>query len=169
MIARDHLAAVDADASLEADAPDLVEVLIERRERVAHLGCGSNGTQRIVLVHDRYAEDRHHGVADELLHDAAVTLDHRAHRVEIAAHETTVRLGVELLAQSRRVDEVGEENRDVLPDLGQGLRVHHRSRAARGEENRRARVLPEIERRADGGCGAIADDDLVRLCETDEP
>ena len=32
-------------------------------------------TQRVVLMHLRHAEDRHDGVADELLHGAAVALE----------------------------------------------------------------------------------------------
>ena len=43
-------------------------------DRVAELQRGAHGTQRVVLVHLRHAEYGHHGVADEFLHRAAVTL-----------------------------------------------------------------------------------------------
>ena len=75
VVTRDHLAAVDADAALEADAPGLLELLIERRERRAHLERGPHGAERIVLVDDGNAENREHGVADELLDRAAVAFD----------------------------------------------------------------------------------------------
>ena len=45
---------------------------------------GRHGPQRVVLVHDRDAEDGHHGVADELLDAAAVALDDRLHPLEVA-------------------------------------------------------------------------------------
>ena len=41
-------------------------------KRVPHLDRGAARPQRVVLVHDRHAEDRHHRVADELLDRAAV-------------------------------------------------------------------------------------------------
>ena len=41
---------------------------------------GANGPLGVVLLRDRRAPDRHHGVADELLDRAAVALDHRAAR-----------------------------------------------------------------------------------------
>ncbi len=39
--------------------------------------AGAHGPLRVVLVHDGHPEDSDHGVADELLHDAAVRLDRR--------------------------------------------------------------------------------------------
>ena len=47
---------------------------------------GADGAEGVVLVGDRDAEDRHHGVADELLHGAAVALDRRGHRREVPEH-----------------------------------------------------------------------------------
>ena len=81
----DHLAGVDADPRLDA----------ELRQRVAHLDGGPHGAERVVLVHLRHAEDRHHGVADELLDGAAVPLDDRLHLVEVAREDRAQRLGVE--------------------------------------------------------------------------
>ena len=68
----------------------------------------------ILLLGAVEAEDGHHRVADELLHDATVGLD-----VLVPAHEVGVDhgsdiFGVELLGQHGEVDEVGEQDRDEL-------------------------------------------------------
>ncbi len=105
---------------LEADTPGLLEILIERRERLSHLDCGAHGPQRIVLAHDRDAEHRHHGVADELLDQPAVAFDHGLHLLEVAQQEMPERLGVELPAHPGRIHQIGEEDRDRLAHLGLG-------------------------------------------------
>ena len=48
------------------------------RDRRDEVERGTHGALRVVLLRDRRAPDRHHGVADELLDRAAVPLDHRA-------------------------------------------------------------------------------------------
>ena len=62
-----HFAGVDADPRLEAESSDGVAKLCRSTKR----------TKRIVLVERRDPEDRHHGVADELLHRAAMALQSR--------------------------------------------------------------------------------------------
>ena len=163
VIAGHHLAAVDPDASLKAHAPGRLEPRVESRQRFAHLRRGANRAQRVVLVQDGNAEDRHHGVADELLHDAAVSRDDRLHRAEILRHEQAQRLEVELLSEPRRVDEVGEEHRH-------GLSHFARDRLARGpDEHVCPPVLAQLERGLERAAGAVADDDVAGLCEADEP
>ncbi len=61
----DDLARLDPDPRLE---PELADAL-ERREG------GADGPLRVVLVRERHAERSHHGVAGELLDDAAVRDD----------------------------------------------------------------------------------------------
>jgi hypothetical protein len=61
LCAGDHLAGVEPDARLEA----------ELGKHISHLGCRPHRAQRIILVDGRHAEDRHDGVADELLYRAA--------------------------------------------------------------------------------------------------
>ena len=63
--ARDHLAGLDSDPASH----------LEAGQRVSHLARGPHRSKRIVLVQHRHAEHRHHGVADELLHRAAMALD----------------------------------------------------------------------------------------------
>ena len=98
--ARDHLAAADADPPLDA----------ELGQRQLHLRRRPERAHGIVLVHGRQPEDRHHGVADELLDDAAVALDDRLHALEVAREQRAERLRVDRLAESRRTDDVAEQH-----------------------------------------------------------
>jgi hypothetical protein len=65
----------------------------ELRKGVAHLLCGPNRAQRVVLVRRRHSEDRHHCVADELLDRALVPLDDRLHALEVAREQPAQSLG----------------------------------------------------------------------------
>ena len=109
-------------ARLDAD-PDL-ELLLQscfRREPScppADGEAGSNRAQRVVLVDLGQAEDRHHGVADELLRAAAQRLKLLGRSVEEGPEQLTRPLGVEPPRQGRRVHDVGEEDGDHLPFLG---------------------------------------------------
>ena len=108
-------------------------------ERRAHRPLG------VVLVRDRRAPDRHHRVADELLDRAAVALDQRAARVEVAREQLAHLLGVAALGQRREADEVGEEHRDE-PPLGRrrvaGASRRHRFRGQRASRTRRRSAGP---------------------------
>ena len=101
------LARVDADARLQ---PML-------RDRTAHLIRRSNCSQCVVLVRDGNPENSHDGVSHELLHCSAVALEDDAEIVEVAPHPCPQRLRVGRLAESRRTDDVGEEDGDDLPHL----------------------------------------------------
>jgi hypothetical protein len=65
-------------------------------------------------MRDRYPEDSHDRVADELLDGPAVALENDAKILEIPTHPRTERLRIGRLAKSRRADKVAEENRDDL-------------------------------------------------------
>ena len=108
--ADDDLAGVDANPRLDA----------ELRQRVPHLDRGSQGTQRIVFVELRHAEDGHHRIADELLNGAAVPLDNRLHLVEVAPEERAQRLRVDRFAQRGRTDDVAEKDGYDLAVLARG-------------------------------------------------
>ena len=86
----------------------MVEVEVERRQRPAHLLGGAHRPQRIVLAHDRRPPHRHHRVADELRHRAAVGVHRAAHLLVEAVHDPPQRLLVEPLGQRREADQVGE-------------------------------------------------------------
>ena len=126
---RHHLAGVHTDP-----APNR-----EFRQRIAHLDRRPAGPQRVVLMRRRHPEDRHHGIADELLHRAAVGLDDCLHPLEVAGEQDPQCLGIRLLAQCSRADQVAEENGDGLPLLPRGRLTE--SGAAVVAEARSGRVL----------------------------
>ena len=74
----------------------------------------------ILLLRCVHAEHGHHGVADELLDDAAVRLDVLVPAQEVGVDDRADILGVELLGQHGEVDEVGEQDGDELALLGDG-------------------------------------------------
>ena len=111
------LTGVDSGADHDGDAAVAFELLVQDMKAVAHLGRGADRPHRVVLVQARNAEHGHHGIADELLHDASVRLHCVAHLVEVPGHDPTEGLGVEPLTQGRRAGHVGEHNRDGLADL----------------------------------------------------
>ena len=104
-LASDDFAGVDADPNLE----------LERRSSRLHLRSRPHCTQRVVLVGLRDAEDGHDGVADELLHGAAVPFDDRPHLLVVAPHQPPQGLRIDALAERRRADDVAEEHCDGLP------------------------------------------------------
>ena len=119
-VARHDLAGVDARAISDPHAPPLLELVVERRQALAHLDGGPNGPESVVLLRARKAEDRHDRVADVLLDRPAVLLQSAAHLVEVAGHHLAHRLRVQALGHRRRTLQVREEDRDGLSDLQRG-------------------------------------------------
>ena len=103
----DHLSGVDAGSGAHS-----VGVRVERFERLADVGGGSNGPERIVLAQAWDPEDRDHGVADELLDRPAVAFDHVACDIEVTTQQRLQPLRVEPFPQFGGSHHVGEENRD---------------------------------------------------------
>ena len=104
-LVREDLARLDPDAHLEAELADR----LDDPERGAHRPL------RVVLVRERHAERRHHGVAGELLDDAAVRRDAVRDLVEEARQARADDLGIGARDELRRADEVDEEHRCELP------------------------------------------------------
>src|SRR5207342_2476388 len=86
--------------------------------------AGSYRPRGIVLVHMRQPEDRHHGVADELLGLTAERAELLAHRVVEAAEDLASSFGVEPLREGGRLDQIGEQHRYELAFLGAERRPH---------------------------------------------
>jgi hypothetical protein len=80
-------------------------------------------------VDPRQPEDRHHGVADELLDRAPVPLGDGLQMVEVSVQDPSVDLRVVPLTGGCRPDDVGEQDRDDLA----GLLVDRRQRTTAGE------------------------------------
>ena len=99
-----RLARRDPDAELEA----FVDCEVADRERCAHRPLG------IVLVCGRRAEERHDGVADELLDRPAVALELVPDACVVRAKDRLDVLGVERLRPRGEADEVAEDHGDDL-------------------------------------------------------
>ncbi len=128
------LAGVDADAQLE---PFVVAV-----RPGADLQRCPDRSLRVVLVCDRRAEDRHHGITDELLHRPAVPRELVAQVGVVRRQQRAHVLRVELLGAGGETHQVGEEHGDDLPLLARGAgRVRRGRGAAEGAERELSRQL----------------------------
>ena len=63
---------------------------------------------------DGCTEERHHCIADELLHRAAVSLELRSHPPVVGAEHSLDVLGIQRLGLRGEADEVAEEDGDDL-------------------------------------------------------
>ena len=120
-VAHHHRARVDADAHGEAHADRLLELVVQADKSLAHLDRRVHRPQRVVLVHHRRAEDRHHRVAHELADRAAMALDDGCHLPEEPGHEPVQALGILALADGRRADHVAEKRGDRLAGFARRL------------------------------------------------
>ena len=106
-------ARVERDERLAGRDPDpQLEPVLDRE-----VADGERGTHRalwIVLVRDRRAEERHHGVTDELLDRPAVPLELCADTCVVRTQDRVDVLGVDRLGARREADEVAEDDRDDL-------------------------------------------------------
>jgi hypothetical protein len=89
-----------------------LEPLLE--SKVSDRDRGSYGALRIVLVRDRRAEERHHGIADELLDGAAVPLELTPNATVIRTKNRLDVLRVQRFSLRREADEVAEQDGDDL-------------------------------------------------------
>src|SRR5206468_3819498 len=87
-LVRHDFAGVDSHAHLQLGPELSAQLAVEPGELLTKLGSCTRAAERIVLVHDRDAEDRHDGVADELLHGSPVTFQHAAGDGEVPLHHT---------------------------------------------------------------------------------
>ena len=71
---------------------------------------GTHGTDGVVLVRDRRAEDGHQAVAEELVKPAFVGVDLGEERLLHLLDDREDLLGVELFGQGREADDVREED-----------------------------------------------------------
>ena len=113
-LAREH-----ACARPQAVDPGLLAQRLHRRDEIERR---TNGSLGVVLRRHRRPPDRHDGVADELLHDAAVKPDEPPAGVEVAREELPHLLRVARLRKRREAHQVGEEHRDEPPFRDRRLR-----------------------------------------------
>ena len=132
------LAGVDGDTDLQLE---LRIVAVQLIDGSAHRKAGSDRALRIVAVSHGRAEHGHHGIADELLDDAAERLDLGANPGEVRRQDRPDVLRVEALCPRSETDEIGEENRDDLAFLGEAMRLVGKRLRASQAELRDRRVL----------------------------
>ena len=89
-------------------------LLADPQGSAAQREARANGSQSVVLVHVGETENGHHSIADELLRPAAQRQELFVRRVEEPAQHIAGALGIEPLRESRRVDEVCEQDSDHL-------------------------------------------------------
>ena len=130
--ARDDLAGVHPDPAAD---PEL-------RQRVPHLDRRPASPECIVLVRSRDPEHRHHCIADELLHRAAVRLDDRFHAFEVAREQCPQDFWIRLLSQRRRPRQVAEQHRHRLAGLASSLDRGERRPTAVAETRTGLVLLP---------------------------
>ena len=76
--------------------------MVQDDEPLLHLDRGARGSERVVFMGDRQAENSGDRVPDELLDPSAVALDRRPHLIEVAREDGTEHLWVVLLSQGGR-------------------------------------------------------------------
>jgi hypothetical protein len=95
------------DRGSNVDVKPLV-LRVQLADRLVDGERGAHGALGVVLVSDRRPEERDDGVADELLHRAAVGLELLADSGVVRSEPRAHVLGVELLRARGRADDVGE-------------------------------------------------------------
>jgi hypothetical protein len=158
--ARDHLAGVHSDPQPDIEPVTSAHACGEDGEGVSGTQRSPDRTLRVVLVRERDSEHRHDRVADELLRDAAGSLDLAVHQLEQLRLQRPNVFGIEAFAERSRACQVGEEDRDDTALLA----LFRRRRSPRAlDERRTARraercggVLFRAAHRAPPGEGSAA-------------
>jgi hypothetical protein len=125
-----RLARVDSHARLKRERGICRVQLLDRLQQAETRPHGPLG---VVLVRDRRAEHRHHGVADELLHRAAEPLELLPQPPVIRPDPRPHVLGIGGVRRGRVADKVAEQDGDDLPLLP-GRRCLGQRRAAERAE-----------------------------------
>jgi hypothetical protein len=105
---------VEPDPDLDLHAVRAARVLRVALERFLHPEGGVAGADRVVLVGERRAEERHDAVAHHLVHCALVVMHRRHHAFEDGIEDLTRLLGVTIRQQLHGALQVGEKHRDLL-------------------------------------------------------
>ena len=161
--AHEHLAGVDPDAHLHRRC--VAAGGGEQRQRLLHPQRRPHGPLGVVLVGDRGAEQRDDGVAEQLVDLAAEGLDVGHEPLEAAVDQALDPLRVEVLGQRGRADEVGEQDGDDPPLLGEPVghgraavaaepspRGHRVRAHCAGDHGHDPRICGAAERGASLGC-----------------
>ena len=128
----------------DADLEPARALGVEPGHGLAYGVCRADSALGVVLVRRRCAEERHDGVADELLDGAAVALERFANSRVVRVDDPAHVLRVERLRQLREADHVDEDDAHDLPlecgllrlELGSAGRCRTRCPRATGRRRR---------------------------------
>ena len=92
--------------------PDAAPCLVAEPGHLAgDFQAGMHRTAHIILVGDRVTEYRQHAVTLSRSNVPLIPVHGVQHLLAIAAHEESVRLGLDPSRQHRRIHQIGEEDR----------------------------------------------------------
>jgi hypothetical protein len=134
-------------ADVDVDHRDVLRERFADRERRADRPLG------VVLVRDGRAEERHHGVADELLHGAAEALELVPDTLVVGREERPDVLGIGALGASGRPYEIAEEHGHDLALLAGGRGRGERRAAHAAEPEPCGILLPAVRAELAGVLG----------------
>ncbi len=138
----ESLSGVDCDADLQFELRLGSIQLFNGR---AHREGGSDCTFRIVAVDHGRSENRHHGVAYELLDRAAKGLDLAPDASEVWREDRPHVFRIEPFCAGGEADQIREQDGDDLALLGEALRlIGKRLRAGKAELRDRRVLLPTV-------------------------
>jgi hypothetical protein len=142
-VARDHALPGGAERhrGLAGEHPG---ARLQRRSQLGHRGdqikrC-PHGAFGVVLLRHRRPPHRHDGVTDEFLDRAAIALDQRPRRLEIARQQFARLLRIATLGGGREADQVGEQHRH---ESALSRRLDYRRGGHRRPSQRRAALVAE--------------------------
>jgi hypothetical protein len=124
-VAGRHRARVDAH--VEAEGKLESDLAVVARDLPLHLECGAHRGGRPLFEAHRVAEDRHQGVAEVLVHGAAVAPHHAVEQPQAAGGDAVGLLGTELLRERREAHQVGEHHGRADPFDAAGALLGARS------------------------------------------
>ena len=121
-LADHHFARVEAHADGELEAAALERARIGA-ELLLHAERGVARAPGMVLVRDRRPEQRHDAVTGELVDGAFEAMDLFGQDLEEAVEHPMPFLGVDLLGQQHRVDQVDEQHGDLFALAFEGAAI----------------------------------------------
>ena len=112
--ANDHFARIESDADLDLDTVLPAQLRGVAGDRLLHGEGGVAGSDGVVLVGERGAEERHDPVAHDLVHRALVAVNGVHHPLEDRVQEPARVLGIAVGEQLEGALQVGEHHGDML-------------------------------------------------------
>ena len=113
--AHHYLAGIHAHADLHTEAETALQTDGESADRLLHPERGIAGSDGVVFMGHRRAEQRHDAVTHDLVDRALVAVDGLHHALEHGIENQACFLGVALGHQLHRALEIGEHHGDLLP------------------------------------------------------